>query len=404
MRNAIREWVEGHITVTVRGKRFERLINLALREGLHIWNIKRISGEHGQMDMLIRDYFRLRPLLRETGCRCHVLRRDGLPFWLIRMRLRFGFTIGVVLFIIGLYMLSGVVWNVEIVGNHRIPTEEVSRAAEKFGIKVGAWKFKLKEPLVLQQEIQGVLPDVSRVGVDIEGTRVVIEVVEKEKPEVKPEAGPRNLIAKKKAVIHSVLPEAGKSMVKVNQYVDKGQVLISGLIGSETSQQLVSAKGKVEGEVWYVSNVSVPLAQTVYELTGDKQDAYYLTVGQYALRLWPLRQDPYERYEQSEQRYQFSYDRFTFPIGFKRQIQQKAAGITRTLSEAEAIEAAKRFARNDVLKRAGADATIKDEKVLHVKRENGKVYLSIHYSVIEDITAEQPLVALPPAPLNETDQ
>jgi similar to stage IV sporulation protein len=55
-------------------------------------------------------------------------------------------------------------------------------------------------------------------------------------------------------------------------------------------------------------------------------------------------------------------------------------------------------ARADVLKKAGEDARIKDEKVLHVKEESGKVYLSLHYAVIEEITAEQPIVPLPQAP------
>ena len=64
----------------------------------------------------------------------------------------------------------------------------------------------------------------------------------------------------------------------------------------------------------------------------------------------------------------------------------------------EALQAAKQAAREDVLRQAGKDAVIQDEKVLHVKRENGKVYLSIHFSVIEDIAVEQPILGLPPAP------
>ncbi|MCK9907372.1 sporulation protein YqfD, partial [Microbacteriaceae bacterium K1510] len=69
---------------------------------------------------MIRDYFRLRPFLRETGCRTHVEQREGLPFWLIRMRKRSGFALGAFLFLFGLYMLSSFVWNVEVQGTHHI--------------------------------------------------------------------------------------------------------------------------------------------------------------------------------------------------------------------------------------------------------------------------------------------
>jgi similar to stage IV sporulation protein len=64
----------------------------------------------------------------------------------------------------------------------------------------------------------------------------------------------------------------------------------------------------------------------------------------------------------------------------------------------QAIELGKQVARQDVLRQAEKDATIADEKVLQIKEENGKVYLSMHYTVIEDITQEQPLIPTRPAP------
>ncbi|MFP3513385.1 sporulation protein YqfD, partial [Peribacillus sp. SIMBA_075] len=102
------------------GKRFERMLNMAVRDGIRIWNIRRDGLEESRCDILIRDYFRLRPLLKETGCRSHVERRDGLPFWLLRLRRRSGLAIGAALFFIGLYMLSTFVWSVEVSGTKMI--------------------------------------------------------------------------------------------------------------------------------------------------------------------------------------------------------------------------------------------------------------------------------------------
>lgn len=398
MRNMMREWLEGHITVTIRGKRFERLINMAVREGIQIWNISRAGSGQGQFDILIRDYFRLRPILRETGCRSHVTNRGGLPFWLIRMRSRAGLAIGAFLFLFGLYMLSTFVWTVEIQGTVRLSPYQVEKVAEKVGIKQGAWKVKLKEPLILQKEMTELLPEASWIGVHIEGTKATIQVVEKEVQEKAQPLGPRHLIAKKKAVIQRVEAEAGKSLVNVNQYVEKGQVLISGVIGNEMRQGLVAAKGKVEGEVWYQSDVSVPINRTSYHLTGQKQDLFYMIVGSYAVRLWPFETNAYEKFEANEKRLQLGYAQYSLPLGWKKVSQFEMEERRKSITEEEAIAEAKKFARQDVLAKAGKGAVIKDEKVLHVKTENGKVYLSIHYAVIEDIAMEQPIVALPPAP------
>ncbi|WP_134686911.1 sporulation protein YqfD [Brevibacillus migulae] len=402
MRNLMREWYEGHITVTIRGKRFERLVNLAVREGIHIWNISRSGSGQGQFDILIRDYYRLRPLLRETGCKSHVTSRGGFPFWLIRIRRRAGFAVGAFLFLFGMYMLSTFVWTIEVQGTVRLTPGQVEQVAEKVGIKQGAWKVKLKEPQILQKEMTALLPEASWIGVHIEGTKVTIQVVEKEVQEPAKQLGPRHLIAKKKAVIHRVEAEAGKSMVQVNQFVDKGQVLISGVIGNDTRQGLVAAKGKVEGEVWYVSNVSVPLNRKSSHLTGQKQDLFYLVVGSYAVQLWPLQTIPFEKYEASETRVQLGYSQYSLPVGWKKVSLYEQEDRSKSLTQEEAIALGKQFARQDILSKAGKEAVIKDEKVLHVKTENGKVYLSIHYAVIEDIALEQPIVALPPAPGQNT--
>ncbi|MER2140433.1 MAG: stage IV sporulation protein, partial [Priestia megaterium] len=40
----------------------------------------------------------------------------------------------------------------------------------------------------------------------------------------------------------------------------------------------------------------------------------------------------------------------------------------------------------------GEDAKIKGEKVLHQEQDNGKVRLSIHYQVIENIANTQPII------------
>lgn len=392
MRNGIKEWVDGHVTITVRGKRFERMLNMAVRDGIRIWNIRRVGEEVTRCDILIRDYFRLRPLLKETGCRSHVEARDGLPFWLLRIRRRSGLAIGAALFFIGLYMLSSFVWSVEVSGTKMVDPRRVIQAAEQVGIKEGAWKVKLKEPLVLQKELLSLLPEASWVGIEIQGTKVMLQVVEKEAP-VKPLAtGPRHLVAKKRAVVHKILPEVGRSQVVSNQLVEKGQVLISGIIGNDARQQAVSARGKVQGEVWYISNASVPLKQTMHRLTGEKLQHQYLLVGPYAVYVWPFEKQSFAQAEMAEQRFLPSYGGYTSPLGWKTVTYAQTEPVQTEMSVEEATELAKKFAREDILKKAGKDAFIQDEKVLHVTTENGKVYVSIHFSVIEDIAIEQPLV------------
>ncbi|USG63861.1 sporulation protein YqfD [Brevibacillus ruminantium] len=398
MRNGLREWLSGHITITVRGKRFERFLNLAIRQGIRIWNIRKVGSEMSSCEILVHDFFHLRPLLKETGCRAHIQKREGFPFLLVSMRKRAGFFTGVALFCFGLYMLSSFVWEVEVQGTKRLHPRAVIHAAEQVGIKEGVWKVKLREPQELQREILKLVPQASWISVKIQGTKAVIQVVEKEEPEKPVPLSPRHLVAKKRAVVSTILPEVGKKMVSVNQVVNKGQLLISGVIGNDERQKVVSAQGTVKGEVWYVSDVTVPLQRTQHQLTGEKQTQQYLLIGPYALQVWPWRLEPFASAESTEDRFSPSIAGYSIPVGWKSITHAQVELITRQLNEEEAVALAKQAAREDILRKAGPDTVIRDEKVLHRKTENGKVYLSIHFSVIEDITEEQPIVALPQPP------
>jgi hypothetical protein len=58
---------------------------------------------------------------------------------------------------------------------------------------------------------------------------------------------PRSLVAKKKAMVAKIYVEKGQPEVQVNDYVKKGQVLVSGLIGKEDNKKSIAAVGEVLG-------------------------------------------------------------------------------------------------------------------------------------------------------------
>ncbi|MNW61544.1 putative stage IV sporulation protein YqfD [compost metagenome] len=49
-------------------------------------------------------------------------------------------------------------------------------------------------------------------------------------------------------------------------------------------------------------------------------------------------------------------------------------------------------AKSDILARYGADSTIKSQKILHEKTDNGKVYMKVLFEVEEKIAEELPIV------------
>ncbi|OXM86107.1 sporulation protein YqfD [Paenibacillus rigui] len=392
MKSSILLSLRGYVLVQMRGPRLEVMINRMIENGMSIWDIRLLGESRAELYILIKDFFRLRPLLKETGCRVHVLKRFGLPFMLDKLEKRKFFAIGLVCFFIGLYLLSSVVWQVRVEGNELISTNQILEAAKKEGLYKLQWKHRLKDTDALSKSLQNDLPGASWVGVEVHGTHIIIKVVEATIPQKPPLMSPRHLVASKNAMITSIFAEKGRPMVKANTYVRKGDILISGIIGDETHQQTVIASGQVKGLVWYTPTVEVPLVQYYKVYTGETRKRFYLVMGNRGLQLTGYGKLPFEQYETLPERKTLQWRNWSLPIGWLNEKLMATSLVEQPIDPQEAKSLGIEQAKAEILSLAGKDSKIVSEKILHEKTENGKVYMEVHLEVEESITLEQPIV------------
>jgi similar to stage IV sporulation protein len=321
-----------------------------------------------------------------------VRERLGFPFWLGKLWRRKFFAAGLIVFLIGVYMLSSVVWRISVEGNDRIPEEQILKAASQVGIYPFQWKFRLGEPDELSRRLQLQLPGTAWVGVEVKGTQVHIKVVEAKVPEERQLLSPRNLVASKNAMVTNVFVEKGLPAVKPNQYVRKGDLLVSGYIGEDPNRQAVVATGVVRGLVWYTSNIEVPMVQRSKVYTGDVKDKHYLVIGNRALQLTGYGKVPFEQSETVPDRTVWHIGKWTLPVGWLHERVYAVDTAERSIDAAEARKIGLERGRTEVKAAAGRDAVIQSEKILHEKTENGKVYMEVHFEVEENIAEDQPIV------------
>ncbi|WP_028549228.1 sporulation protein YqfD [Paenibacillus sp. UNC451MF] len=384
--------LRGYVLIEVRGGRLEKLINALTENRMSVWDIRIVDESHAELYIVIKDFFRLRPLLKETGCRVHVRMRHGVPFLLDKLEKRKIFAIGIIGFVIGLYMLSSVVWQVRVEGNELISTQQVLEAAKDQGIYKLQWKYKLKDADVLSRAMQGELPGTAWVGVEVHGTHIVIKIVEATVPEKQPLLNPRHLVASKSAMVSYILAEKGRPLVKANTYVKKGDILISGILGDEVNHQTVVASGEVKGLVWYTPKVEVPLVQQYKVYTGEVKERSYLVVGSRALQLTGYGKTGFEQFETIPDRKTLQLGKFVLPVGWLNERVMQVNIAEKAMDPVEAKKLGMEAAKKEILASAGKDAKVVNEKILHEKTENGKVYMEVHLEVEESITQEQPIV------------
>ncbi|MEC3849679.1 sporulation protein YqfD, partial [Bacillus velezensis] len=234
--------------------------------------------------------------------------------------------------------------------------------------------------------------NITWVGVELNGTALHMKVVEKNEPTKEKYVSPRHIVAKKKAVIKRMFVQKGQPMAFVNDHVDKGQLLVSGLIGNEDRK--VASKAEIYGETWYKSEVTVPLETSFTLYTGKVRTKHKLSFGSWGVPFWgfEFNEEPLKHPKTEEEKHPFQFLGMKLPVSYVQEQTRESETTVRTYTKGEAVQAGIKMGRQDVEKRLNGSGEVESEKVLHQSVENGKVKLIILYQVIEDIVQTTPIV------------
>ncbi|ADC50781.1 stage IV sporulation protein [Alkalihalophilus pseudofirmus OF4] len=389
--NWVQAW-KGYVRVRVDGAYPERFLNRCIEERLSIWKIKRVGDERIVFYMDIEDAKKIRPLLRKTDCKVTFAERKGTPAVLRKVSLRAGFVAGLAACLAVIIVLSNMVWKVEVEGASPHVEHELRQVVAEMGIKPWTFQFSLPSVEQIQRDVTEQVSGATWVGVRQKGTTYQFEVVEQKLPEEAERVSPRHLVAKKKAIIHDIFVEHGQAQVKPNDFVEKGDMLVSGEIGKEGKTEIVAAVADIRGEIWYKSTASIPIERLFTTLTGESKNRHYLSMFNINIPFWGFRSHEFEQVQEFSEQKEFHFFKWTLPLKYTRKEFRETSSYNRTYTKEEAIEEAKRMARVELVSRLPQDAEIIGEKVLHEASENGKVKLKIHYQVLEDITSAQPII------------
>ena len=247
MKNQWTNYYTGYVQVKAFGKGTERLINNLTRRGITVWDVKRAGNDVLVFNMDIADISKLRQIVRKSDCKVSFIQGKGIPFLWKRTLRNSGFLVGIFAFLFCIFILSNMVWGIEI-HNAKPETEHrIRKELDRMGVKVGKLQFNVDDVDTIQSKLSDRIEELTWVGVELKGTTFHFQVVEKQQPKKIEATSPQNLVAKKKAIITQMFVEKGKSIVKVHDYVGKGQLLVSGIIGSETKPEIIPAKGNYKG-------------------------------------------------------------------------------------------------------------------------------------------------------------
>ena len=271
----------GVVTVQIEGFFTERFINLCKINNIKIWDVRNIVKGVMRFKINIKDFKKLRKISKKTKCKVLIKEKKGVYFTLFKYRKRK--IVFVLLFIVLIFSISfsTFVWNIEVIGNETISKEEIIDNLKESGLFIGKSKIGLDKKDIVNN-FRTKSSDVSWAGLEIDGTRAIIKVVEKTRIDENnvQKINPGDIVATKSGVITKIVAEKGTSKCKVMDYVEKGNVLVEGNVYSRDNEIMeeVPAKGYAMIDSIYTFEKEYLFTKTEKNYTGKKRTTFGITV------------------------------------------------------------------------------------------------------------------------------
>ncbi|SFP20787.1 sporulation protein YqfD [Salibacterium halotolerans] len=384
---------KGWLSVRVRmtGERVEDAVNECIRTSLVLTDVKRVDSRCAQFYVTSNSLGTLEDIAHRTGCTLETVSPSKTDRVKTTATRRWGMAAGLGLFVLTLFLLSKMIWNVNIYGASPPLQDELENQLQEMGVKQGGFQFLVPDADMIQSRLMEEVEGATWIGMQQNGTTFQFEVAQQSLPEETDNPSPRHLTASKTAVIQRIFAEKGKPVVQENELVHEGDLLISGYIGEGEETEAVGAAGEVWGETWYEVTVSLPRERLQETLTGKEASAFKLRLFQLNLPIWGFQADEqFSDHVLNQKEYQLSVWNRSFP--FSLRIENYQERRTTSQDTEDIITQTKKAATTRMERYLPEEASIISEKILHENARNGKVKLVMHYKVLEDIKSETPII------------
>ena len=230
-----------------------------------------------------------------------------------------------------------------------------------YGIKKFTFQKKFKQITNIKNEIKNEhLDKIEWLEIRKSGMRYIVDVEARIINDIKKEKDYCHVIATKDGLIKRINVYDGEGIVSFNDYVKKGDILISGDV--KLNDNVVShscASGDVYAESWYNVNVKVPLNYYENKLTGKKRNNYIINYNGIDYKIF---NDRLKNYTSSKKKI---FDLLGIKIYLEKDEEVKKNFHKYT--EEEAITKGLFLAKEKILLKLKDDDIIIDEKILQKK-------------------------------------
>ena len=378
--------------ITAQGYFLERFLNLCLMDDILLYDLSRENTEKLSAKINITSFKKLRVIARKTRTKIKINKKFGFTFFIQKNKNRRGIYVGLFLFILITYFFSTHLMGISFIGNNKISDEELFSSLSSYGVKIGTPVNSI-DTKKLKNQLMTSTPDLGWVGISLKGSRLYLEIKErKEKTEIPGTNEPCNLVASKNGIVRLMEIRDGQTMVIVNTPVKKGDLLVSGVIDSNSvGMRYTHSYGEVYATTWYKESINIPLKYKARIFTNEKKTKRIMKFLNTSVPLYFSKEPPYSYYKTYN-----STKEYSLPINILPSIKlekteyfkQKEQNKERTLNEA--ITLGKFHLLHRINSQLAVGATIDKLKITHQMTGN-IVSVTLECECTENIATKTPI-------------
>ena len=245
---------------------------------------------------------------RENELNFTVAKMSGGRFFLNSLKRRWVLAVGVAIIFLAFFVGSKFIWTIEISGASKENIPQIENALELAGIKVGAIKTRLDEPMEIKNTILANTKDIAWCWVYIKGTKAVIDIRENIiPPQIFDPDVPCDIVAAKDGIIKKIITKRGECIVDNETAVSCGDVLIKGQVSiGEEESYLTHASGICEADTFYEKEGIYKLYRNHKTYTGRKRNLLSVKLFGLSVPLYFNSETDFEFYDSEKKMYEIS--------------------------------------------------------------------------------------------------
>lgn len=371
--------INDNVIINIKTRNVNRLLNNIYKLNINIYKVDIINYKEVNIEININDLEKIKKIsvLNEINIINYRGKTKIKRNIIYNKILLFSLFIGLIILII----LTNIIFNIEVVHSNSKLRNYVYNELNKYGIH--EYQFvksfdKLEE--IKNKIINNNKDKIEWLEIERVGTKYIVKFEERIINNIDNDFIYQDIIATHDGIVKKIVATNGVIVKSNNDYVSKGDTLISGSIYlNDELKGYTKAMGNVYAEVWYKLSVTYPLINDTKEETGK----FYKT---YSLNFFNKKISLMNKYKNSYVKSEEKIFNNIIPISISKDTIYELNNVNGIYTEGESLMHAKDYAKEKMKEKLKEDEYIIQDKVLKYGSNRNTIYIDIFYKVYANIT------------------